>query len=388
MLLAVVVACTPRGLAPSPTIGVQTATVMVPSTETPSFTTPTQTLTTTLATNGTSVPTFTPSPTATICATPSNGITYIVQPGDNLNQIALRYNMSAEELQHANCLPSADTIFAGQTIYVPFYLPSVLFPADSVPPASFQTVIPENLKQEIAFDTGGENEVPVCANPTPGVSQQITISERLKDKYELCVYGFPVGEDVTVNLYAPDNHWVAGKNFRIPAVANPQKKIRIQLWMPVGAPTGSWSATAQPVSNQTATTQPTSTPPVKQSFSISQFTEPAINTMPKGEINPFEIEKECGLYSEGEEVVIRGTNIVHNGTLPIGIYKQIPPDSSGKYRLISVQPAVLSQGSFSISVTIQPSDASGLYWVIPVTNVSQEAYDPFDARNDCYEVIE
>jgi LysM repeat protein len=49
-------------------------------------------------------------------------VPWVVDPGENLFRIAMRYGMTAEELQAANCLPSADEIMVGQTIWVPYYV--------------------------------------------------------------------------------------------------------------------------------------------------------------------------------------------------------------------------------------------------------------------------
>lgn len=375
-LLVVVVGCTSISPAPSPTTGVQTQTetVMVPDTETPSISTPTQTLTATLAANGTSVPTFTLSPTATVCATPSKGITYIVQQGDTLNQIALRYNMSAEELQLANCLASADTIFAGQTIYVPFYLPPVLIQPTRVPPVSAQTVIPPDLKSVIAFDPGGANKPPTCDGPV-GTDFQITFSERVNDKYQLCVYGFTSGEEVSVELNGPGGrHFVSAGNTSGGTV------IRILLWMPIGMPTGPWSAVAHALSSNKS---------AEYSFDINPIEEAAINIVPVGEINPFEDTKKCGFYSPGEELIIRGTHFdtyqflsIATYFWPLDLVEPDPIDKNYHLHVVATQPAVVSQGNFSLR--IHAATMIGTYWVVPV--VDQPNYEKRDIRNDCYQV--
>ncbi|MFO3797721.1 MAG: LysM peptidoglycan-binding domain-containing protein, partial [Anaerolineales bacterium] len=45
--------------------------------------------------------------------------TYVVQPGDTLNQIAVRYGVSVESLIRANALPNPDLLEAGQTLLIP-----------------------------------------------------------------------------------------------------------------------------------------------------------------------------------------------------------------------------------------------------------------------------
>ena len=337
----------------------------------------------------TPIPTQEPSPTATFtpCVPPPGWVVYIVQSGDTLFDIGLRYGMTAKAIQEANCLPLDDsTIFVGQKIYVPFLTPtstSTVMPVTLTPtqtPTSTPITpsptppIPEGLLEEIYFDPGGENEVPVCGDPTPGVTPQITISERVKDAYEMCVYGFPVGEQITVELYAPDGHLVASKALQVQGDV-----VRIPLWMPVGVPIGTWSAVAQSATNMT-----------EKSIAISPFVVPAINTTPLGEINPFENHK-CDIYSPGENVMIHGTNFGAYQNLPVGFYlwtPDVPLDNLGRYilPLVKVQLAGISQGDFSIQVSIQPSDSAGVYWVIPVFDLNEEVYRRIDIKNDCYQV--
>ena len=54
---------------------------------------------------------------AAIMAAP--GITYVVQPGDNLSLIALTHGTTAEAIVQANGLPGADLIWVGQELTIP-----------------------------------------------------------------------------------------------------------------------------------------------------------------------------------------------------------------------------------------------------------------------------
>ena len=46
-------------------------------------------------------------------------MTYTVQPGDTLSQIALKYGLSVEELAYVNGMSDADVLWAGETICIP-----------------------------------------------------------------------------------------------------------------------------------------------------------------------------------------------------------------------------------------------------------------------------
>jgi LysM repeat protein len=47
------------------------------------------------------------------------GTTYVVQPGDNLFRIALRYNMSYRRLAEYNGIANPSNIYVGQVIRIP-----------------------------------------------------------------------------------------------------------------------------------------------------------------------------------------------------------------------------------------------------------------------------
>jgi hypothetical protein len=196
--------------------------------------------------------------------------------------------------------------------------------------------------------------------------------------FALCVYDFPQAEELKVDLYAPDGHQVASKTFPGSGVVDGRTLLYIGLWMPVGSPTGLWSATVHSASASLE----------KEPFPISTINITTTNTMPKGETDPFETEKKCGFYSRGEEVVIRGINFESISSLPVGIYRLTSDQSDGKYvlRWINTLPAEVKQGAFSISLTIQQSDHADTYYVLPVLNLKEPNYKDFDMQNDCYKV--
>jgi LysM repeat protein len=85
------------------------ATATVPATATPAATSvPTA--------ERTVAPTSTPVPNATPAPRPQ---TYVVQPGDTLNGIAIRFGTSVQALQDANGLGQSDVIRVGQVLIIP-----------------------------------------------------------------------------------------------------------------------------------------------------------------------------------------------------------------------------------------------------------------------------
>ena len=63
-----------------------------------------------------------PVPTVTVipCGPPSGWVrNYVVQRGDTLFSIALAYNITYPQLQRGNCMGNSTTIYAGQRLWVP-----------------------------------------------------------------------------------------------------------------------------------------------------------------------------------------------------------------------------------------------------------------------------
>lgn len=56
------------------------------------------------------------------CTIPPGWSTYVIQVGDSLTTIASQIGSTVDALRDGNCLPNADQIFVGQTIYLPVVL--------------------------------------------------------------------------------------------------------------------------------------------------------------------------------------------------------------------------------------------------------------------------
>ena len=72
---------------------------------------------------------FTAAPQPAAAATPSqdNAVIHVVQPGENLFRISLRYGVSMDAIVQANGLADANSIYVGQRLIIP----SMASPADS-----------------------------------------------------------------------------------------------------------------------------------------------------------------------------------------------------------------------------------------------------------------
>ena len=72
-------------------------------------------------------------------------ITYVVQPGDTLSEIAARYGTTYQTLAGLNGITDPDRIYAGQTIRIP---------EDSGSTARYYTILPGDTLSEIALRYG------------------------------------------------------------------------------------------------------------------------------------------------------------------------------------------------------------------------------------------
>lgn len=64
-------------------------------------------------------PTPTPSPQPTVTPSPTPQLTYVVQPGDTLKDIAAAYGVSVEELMRLNGITDGDALQVGQVLVIP-----------------------------------------------------------------------------------------------------------------------------------------------------------------------------------------------------------------------------------------------------------------------------
>jgi LysM repeat protein len=103
-----------------------TATSVPPTaTDTPLPSPPTFTSTPTPSVTLTPTPTESAPATSTggVCQPPPTWVAYAVKPGDTLNVLAERTNVSVNDLQRVNCLDTF-TLQVGQTVYLPFTPPT------------------------------------------------------------------------------------------------------------------------------------------------------------------------------------------------------------------------------------------------------------------------
>ncbi|MEZ4635904.1 MAG: LysM peptidoglycan-binding domain-containing protein [Caldilineaceae bacterium] len=104
-----------------------------------------------------------PAPVAT-----TGPFIYVVQPGDSLMSIALKFDVSTNEIVAANTLEDPDSVFVGQELIIPGR--QVEVPATPVPPQPFEYVIQAgdtlfSIAQK--FDVAAQEIIDANAIPDP-----------------------------------------------------------------------------------------------------------------------------------------------------------------------------------------------------------------------------
>lgn len=83
-----------------------------------------------------------PSPSPVPCKVRTDWVVYIIQPGDTLFHLAWRYSTTVPELQLGNCLGWSQYIQAGQRLYVPNVVTLTVSPTFPIPSSLTPTSTP------------------------------------------------------------------------------------------------------------------------------------------------------------------------------------------------------------------------------------------------------
>ena len=182
------------------------------------------------------------------------------------------------------------------------------------------------------------------------------------DVGDLCLFGFPSDEEITVNVSLPNGD-------RFSRILGPPHDdedgvfsfgeiegvslTSVDLWQPAGLPQGTWTAEAS-----------SATAYAEHSFNV-RYKSPMISAIPAGvEVNPLEIyDYHSYSYLAGEVIDIRGAAFPPNRDLPLGIYYcevEYCYESNWAGSLVhSTMVTTDGQGDFSVAVQIEPSDPPG-----------------------------
>jgi hypothetical protein len=263
-------------------------------------------------------------------------------------------------------------------------------PAPTDTPTTEPEVV-EGLKEEIFFEPGGGGGQAGCLGcPGEGSSPEISWG----DLDCICLRGFPLDEEITVELHSPNGQLFSG-TFQVeegkgeaallrlqPPLVNPSVEagfvgkeydgvpaIWIKLWGSASLPTGRWSAVARS-KNAVA----------KAALDLDELGWEQISVVPLEGANPFEGERGLAhrsfccsadyynVYSPGERIGIVGVDLPPGQDLPLGIYHS-QPDSADQAALVHSQMVRTdNRGTARTFLDVDRSYAPGCYTVMVETD--------------------
>lgn len=212
----------------------------------------------------------------------------------------------------------------------------------------------------------------------------------------LCLYGFPVGEQIDVRLQSAKGTHAASASFRMNVPESgesetflhhlpegevmvttleveqlkPRKEntgdlaehwagivddvavLEVYLWWPVVLPAGEWIVAAV-------------APGAALETKVHLEAASGISTRPNADVDPF-VNHHCDEYAIGDEVLIEGVGLDPEQTQGLGIYWYTSDYYDMVAYLIDVlQPSMDSEGSFDLELSVPASYGSGTFIIVP-----------------------
>lgn len=141
-----------------------------------------------------------------VCQRPQNWVAYTVSRNDTLSSLGQRTRTSWQQIQSANCLTST-TIFAGQTLYLPFVPPPVvditpvtISPTPPAPPISPTPPPPGPYNTPVIISKTPPSPGPT--NPTVTVTPQLGPPGTI---FRFLIEHFPPNEEIIVDIQKEDS---------------------------------------------------------------------------------------------------------------------------------------------------------------------------------------
>jgi hypothetical protein len=243
---------------------------------------------------------------------------------------------------------------------------AVIIPADTSTPTPTLAPEPpsdggmlEDLPQEVFVSLGGGDGA-VCLEPPKG--DVLPAAEGQARQYHLgvvCLWGFPAGKVVNVELHDPSGQFVAAQE-----VVVDQERDGIglvEIWLSfAGLPTGDWTILADSAGKI-----------VKAPIPVNEPDFPIISVAPPGS-DPFDGSRKLwwwthNSYTLGDNVAIFGAGFPPGRSLPLGIYYQKQADADIPAGLVYGQEAQADeQGRFAVLIPVETfsSQGDGDYYAI------------------------
>lgn len=100
------------------------------------------------------------------CVVPANWVVYVVQPGDSLYGISLKFHIALSDLENANCL-STTVIRTGQKLYVPFALTSTPALSTAIPSPTLTFTNTATVEVDTSTPIPSETLAPTATDTSP-----------------------------------------------------------------------------------------------------------------------------------------------------------------------------------------------------------------------------
>jgi hypothetical protein len=225
-------------------------------------------------------------------------------------------------------------------------------PATAIPPTAEPAPavdILDDLAQELFVGYGGAggffcDEVP--AGPLPVAQGEVWQSHA----GWLCLWGFPAGSGVRVELYDPGGQLVAAQDV---TVDHEQERVGVAeiLVSFAGQPTGQWTIVANAAGMH-----------LEAPFHVAEPAVPVISVVPGGPdlfagSGPLEFVRIP--YAPGDQVAILGAGFPPGQSLPLGIYYQWETESEQVELLYGLAVQTDGQGRFEVHRPVEALALSG-----------------------------
>lgn len=240
----------------------------------------------------------------------------------------------------------------------------------------------EDLKEELLFSGGGGDGAP-CPPQPEGVEPPAVTGKWNHSSGFICLYGFPPGESIQVQLLDPAGKVYGPQIFLDENSYQTEKVIQIMVWFP-GLPSGDLSVEAHSPSLD-----------VNSQFKVEEGSHPDISVVPASEIDTF--EGDGGLvwwianaYLSSEEIRVLGSGFPPGSRLPLGIYKSQPaqlPSTLAYGQDVSID----DQGRFDTTILLEPFASIGAHCAVVIMDPEYQpsTLSPSDlGANQCFVIAE
>jgi hypothetical protein len=230
----------------------------------------------------------------------------------------------------------------------------------TTPPSPAEGVL-DDLQKELVIGFEGGGGPPACLEQPAGPLPQAEVDPFDSPPEYMCLWGFPIGSAVSVELHSPSGQFVAAQEVIVNDERDGVGTVDFPLTF-AGQPTGDWTLLAN-----------SSGMSLEASFRVNESRLPRILVLPSGSgvFSGVGWSAE-NTYYVGDEVVIFGAGFPSDQGLPLGIYywqmgsvesvelvyaEEVQTDAHGRFEIHTSVEALASQGDgrYSVIVPLDPS---------------------------------